>query len=77
MASSSNLRPTRAAAYALYAIDRVTGVTLEIFYADRARAQSFGVRGAGWLWRERGSPDVPSGPFLVCLDADRNALGSP
>jgi len=74
MATSTNRRPTQPADCALYAIHRVTGATLEIFYADRARAQAFGVRGAGWFWRERGSRDVPSGPFLVCLDAYCEAM---
>jgi len=59
---------------ALYEIDPRTGATIEIFYADALAARSFGARGAGWYWRERGSPNVASGPFVVCLDAYRNAL---
>jgi hypothetical protein len=47
----------------------------KMFYADRERAQAFGSRAAGWYWRRCGcSPDVPSGPFIVCLDMYRDAL---
>jgi len=61
----------------LYEIDRRSGETIEIFYADSAVAQSFGARGAGFYWRKRGpSPDVPSGPFIVCLDAYQDATRS-
>jgi hypothetical protein len=61
----------------LYEIDPVSGAIIEIFYADRAVAQAFGARGAGWYWRTREtdcSPDAPSGPFFVCLDAYRDAF---
>ena len=64
----------RRAGCALYEIDPCSGVTIEIFYADSAFAQSFGARGAGFYWRERGSPDVPSD--IVCLDAYRDATRS-
>jgi hypothetical protein len=67
--------PAQRAGCALYEIDPTTGATIEIFYADGAFARSFGARGAGFYWRKRGcSPDVPSGPFIVCLDAYRDAL---
>jgi hypothetical protein len=59
---------------ALYEIDPRTGATIEIFYADAFAAQSFGARGAGFYWRERGSSSGASGPFVVCLDAYRDAL---
>jgi hypothetical protein len=65
---------TQRAGCALYDIDRTTGETIEIFCADRVVAQSFGARAAGWYWRRRGSPNLPTGPFIVCLDAYRNAL---
>jgi hypothetical protein len=67
---------TRRAECALYEIDPRTGATVEIFYADRAVAQSFGGSAAGWYWRYRltdRSPGAASGPFLVCLDAYRDA----
>ena len=67
-------RSSRGAACSLYEIDPRTGATVEIFWADRALAQSIGTHAAGWYWRERSSPDAPSGPFLVCLDAYRDAL---
>ena len=69
-------RHARRTVCALYEIDPISGATIEIFYADRAVAQTFGARGAGWYWRTRQvdcSPDAPSGPFLVCLDAYRDA----
>ena len=51
-----------------------SGATIEIFYADGAFAQSFGARGAGFYWRKRDcSPDVPTGPFIACLNAHRDA----
>lgn len=65
---------TQRAGRAFYEIDPTTGATFEIFCADRVVAQSFGAHAAGWYWRERGSPDLPSGPFIVCLDAYRDAL---
>jgi len=59
----------------LYEIDPRTGQTIEIFYADSVVAQSFGARGTGFYWRMRDcSSDVPSGPFIICLDAYRDAL---
>jgi hypothetical protein len=66
--------PTQRATCALYEIDPTTGATIEIFCADRVVAQSFGAHAAGWYSRERGSLDLPSGPFIVCLDAYRDAL---
>jgi hypothetical protein len=75
MPAASGSPPARRAACTLYEIDRRSGETIEIFYADKAVAQSFGARGAGFYWQKRGcSPDVPSGPFIVCLDAYRDAL---
>jgi hypothetical protein len=66
--------PTQRAGCALYEIDPMTGATIEIFCADRVMAQSFGAHAAGWYWRQHGSPNLPSGPFIVCLDAYRDAL---
>ena len=67
---------TQRAGCALYEIDPTTGTTIEIFCADRVVAQSFGAHAAGWYWRQRGSPNLPSGPFTVCLVAYRDALHS-
>ncbi len=66
---------TQRAGCALYEIDPTTGATIEIFCADRVMAQSFGARASGWYWRQRGSPNLPSGPFIVSLDAYRDATG--
>jgi hypothetical protein len=67
---------TQRAGCALYEIDPTTGATIEIFCADRVAAQSFGAHAAGWYWRQRGSVDLPSGPFIVCLDAYRDAVAT-
>ena len=79
MATAISSHAARRAECAFYEIDPKTGATIEIFCADRALARSFGSRAAGWYWRLRQpdcSPGVPSGPFLVCLDAYRDALNS-
>jgi hypothetical protein len=59
----------------LYDIDPQTGASVEVFYADRALANSFG-RGTGWFWWSclRGSlPDSPpTGPFTTSYAAYRN-----
>jgi hypothetical protein len=60
--------PKRHTAYEpLYEIDPQTGDSVEIFYADRAVARSFGTSDAGWFWWscQSGSlpRDLPSGPF--------------
>jgi hypothetical protein len=63
----------------LYDINPQTGVSIEVFYADRA-LESFGRRGAGWFWwaRRRGfSPEGPAtGPFPTSYAAYRHALGT-
>ena len=61
----------------LYDTDPQTGVSIEVFYADRA-LETFTRRGAGWFWwsRERGfSPDGPAtGPFPTSYSAYRHAM---
>jgi hypothetical protein len=62
----------------LYDIDPRTGATLEIFYADRALAASFGAP-AGWFWWscERDFPPGPAtGPFANSYLAYRDMLRS-
>ena len=63
----------------LYDINPQTGVSIEVFYADRA-LESFNRRGAGWFWwaRRRGfSPEGPAtGPFPTSYAAYRHALGT-
>jgi hypothetical protein len=58
----------------------VTGVSIEVFYADRS-LESFGRRGAGWYWcqQRRGfAADGPAiGPFATSHSAYRDALRSP
>jgi hypothetical protein len=69
----------RAVGGPLYDIDPNTGATIEVFYAIRILAVSFGARSAGWFhWRcQRGSlPECPPiGPFGSSYLAYRDALG--
>jgi hypothetical protein len=62
----------------LYDIDPHTGETIEVFYADRSLAMSFGARNAGWFhWScQRGClPEgLPVGPFGSSYLAYRDAL---
>jgi hypothetical protein len=59
----------------LYDIDPQTGASVEIFYADRALATSFGAR-AGWFWwtcQPSFLPgELPIGPFATSYAAYRN-----
>jgi hypothetical protein len=76
MATAISSRAARRVEFAFYEISK-SGQTIEIFFADRVFARSFGARAAGWYWRYRQadcSPGKPTGPFLVCLDAYRDAL---
>ena len=61
----------------LYDTDPRTGVSMEVFYADRT-LETFGRGGAGWFWwsRRRGCSPVgsPTGPFPTSYSAYRNAL---
>jgi hypothetical protein len=61
----------------LYDIDPETGVSIEVFYADRT-LETFGRCGSGWFWwpRRRGcSPDgSPTGPFATSYAAYRHAM---
>jgi len=69
--------PERRAAFEpLYDRDPRTGATIEVFYADRALAASFGSR-AGWFWWTCHTgclPDCePRGPFPSSYRAYRDA----
>jgi len=62
-------RPWRRAAYEpLYDVNPQTGTIVEVFYADRVLARSFGACDAGWFWwisRCDFPPnDLPIGPFV-------------
>ena len=63
----------------LYDVNPLTGVGIEVFYADRT-LETFGRSGAGWFWwpRRRGrSPDGPAtGPFATNYAAYRHAMGA-
>ena len=67
----------RAAYEPLYDINKRTGVSIEVFYANRVLAKSFGARGGGWFWwaSQPGClPDgPPAGPFPTSYLAYREA----
>jgi hypothetical protein len=73
--------PERPAAFEpLYDRDPETGDTIEMFYADRVLAGSFG-RSAGWFWwtcRPGCLPHTePAGPFATTYQAYRDATMRP
>ena len=61
----------------LYDFHPATGVSIEVFYADRT-LETFGRGSAGWFWwcRRRGcSPDgLATGPFATSYAAYRHAM---
>jgi hypothetical protein len=78
MAPQEPSNPRQRAAHApLYDIHPRTGVSIEVFYADRT-LETFGRCGAGWFWwsRRRGfSPNgSPTGPFATSYAAYRHAM---
>src|ERR1700704_308231 len=70
----------RAAFEPLYDIDPRTGASIEVFYADRMLAGSFGTGCAGWCWwacLPGCLPDgPPTGPFGSSYLAYRDALAA-
>ena len=75
MARSSGGR--HAAFESLYAVDRQTGEVLEVWYAHRVLAESFGTS-AGWFWwqSQPGCPPemLPIGPFNSSYRDYRDAV---
>jgi hypothetical protein len=67
----------RAAREPLFDAHPRTGVSIEVFYADRT-LETFGRGGAGWFWwaRRRGfSPEgSATGPFATSYAAYRHAM---
>ena len=63
----------------LYEVDPQTGVSIEVFYADRT-LETFGRCGAGWFWcsRRRGFPPEGqvTGPFATSYAAYRHAMNA-
>ncbi len=55
--------------------------SIEVFYADRVLAVSFGAPGAGWFWwtfpRGGLADGPPNGPFGTSYAAYREALRGP
>ena len=68
----------RPAFEALYEIDPRTGASIEVFYADRGLAESFGTRcagGAGGL-ASPAACQMATGPFASSYLAYRDALAA-
>jgi hypothetical protein len=61
----------------LFDIDPVTGMSIEVFHADRT-LETFGRVGAGWWWHPRRRGFAPEGralgPFPTSYSAYRDAL---
>jgi hypothetical protein len=61
----------------LYDIDPETGISIEVFYADRT-LETFGRGGAGWFWWSRRPGCAPAGsaigPFATSYAAYRHAM---
>lgn len=49
----------------LYDINPQTGVSIEVFYADRA-LESFGRRGTGWFWWARAASRQRARDWPLC-----------
>ena len=71
--------PQRPRREALYDINPLTGISIEVFYSDRT-LETFGRCGAGWYWcsRQRGFPPEgsPTGPFPTSYSAYRHAMNT-
>ena len=69
--------PQRRCREPLFDIHPATGVSIEVFYADRT-LETFGRSGAGWFWwaRRRGYPPLgrATGPFASSYAAYRHAM---
>jgi hypothetical protein len=69
----------RAGREPLFDIHPQTGVTFEVFFADRT-LETFGGCSAGWFWcsRRRGYPPSgpAAGPFPTCYAAYRHAVNT-
>ena len=69
--------PQSARLETLYDIHPLTGISIEVFYADRT-LETFGRGGRGWFWwpRRRGfSPEgARTGPFATSYAAYRHAM---
>jgi hypothetical protein len=80
MAPLAPVSRQRAAHEPLYDINPATGMSIEVFYADRT-LETFGRGGAGWFYwsRRRGfSPGGPAtGPFTSSFGAFRHAMNAP
>jgi hypothetical protein len=77
LATKSNLG--RARHEPLFDVHPQTGVSIEVFYADRS-LETFGKGGAAWFWWSRRpgfAPDGPAiGPFSTSYSAYRHATNT-
>jgi hypothetical protein len=64
----------------LFDVHPLTGVSIEVFFADRT-VETFGRGGAGWFWwsrRPKCAPDGSAiGPFATSYAAYRHAMTTP
>jgi hypothetical protein len=71
--------PQRLCLEPLFDVHPQSGISIEVFYADRT-LETFGGSGAGWFWwpRRRGfAPEGPAtGPFATSYAAYRHAMSS-
>jgi hypothetical protein len=71
---------TQGAHEPFYDVHPLTGVSIEVFFADR-RLETFGRGGSGWFWWSRRSGFAPNGPatgpFATSYAAYRHAMMTP
>ncbi len=67
-----------------YDIDPRTGASIEVFYADRVLAKSFGTHCVGWFWwscQHGDLPGAPTGPsnssYIRSAGSRASLLGQP
>jgi hypothetical protein len=64
----------------LFDVHPRTGISIEVFYADRA-LETFGKCGPGWFWWSRRPgftpDDLATGPFATSYAAYRHAMITP
>src|ERR1700730_5742029 len=79
LAATSSLRQ-RARRVSFFDVDPRTGVSIEVFYADRT-LETFGRSGAGWFYWARlcglAPSSPPTGPFATSYAPYRHAMNAP
>jgi hypothetical protein len=63
----------------LFDVDPRTGISIEVFFADRTM-ETFGRLGSGWFWQARRRGHAPegqrTGPFATSYGAYRHAMNT-